>query len=113
MAATVGLREGPGTSPRAGFQGAIESLPLVDLLQVWSLNRFSGLVSVSSEGRTAQIFLVEGEVVHAEADEATGEAAVRAVVSWLDGSFELSNHPEGGLLARIRLPTHLPAVAVR
>jgi hypothetical protein len=53
------------------------------------MNRFSGLVSVTSAESTGQMFLVEGEVVHAEANGAAGEAAVRVIVGWEDGAFEL------------------------
>jgi len=77
------------TGSKTGFQGAIESLPLVDLLQVWSMNRFSGLVSVSSAASGGKLYLVDGEVVHAEADGLDGENAVRAILGWRDGAFEL------------------------
>jgi hypothetical protein len=75
------------TAP-GGFQGSIGNLPLVDLLQVWSLNQFSGLVSVASRGRTGRLYFVQGEIVHAEAGEESGEPAVRALLGWPDGSFE-------------------------
>jgi hypothetical protein len=72
-----------------GFQGAIGSIPLADLLQVWSINRFSGNVTVSSGERTGHLYFVEGEVVHAEADGVTGEPAVGMILGWPEGSFEL------------------------
>ena len=50
-----------------GFQGAIGSLPLVDLLQVWGLNRTSGLVTITFGGSTGRLYLIDGEVVPAEA----------------------------------------------
>lgn len=78
------------TSPtKSGFHGAVGTLPLVDLLQVWSMNRFSGLVTVTQRGRSAHLYFVEGEVVHAEADELVGEPAVLEVIGWPDGAFEL------------------------
>jgi hypothetical protein len=86
------------TSPKTGFQGAIGSLPLVDLLQVWAANGFSGLVVVTSQGRTGHLYYVEGAIVHAECSEIVGEAAVCAIVSWPAGSFEL--HPNTVTLHR-------------
>jgi len=71
-----------------GLRGGNTSLPLVDLLQVWSLNRFSGLISVESKGREGQLHFVEGEIVHAEAEGVEGEAAVRVILSWTDVGFE-------------------------
>ena len=71
-----------------GLRGANASLPLVDLLQVWSLNRFSGLISVGSKGRDGKLHFAEGEIVHAEADGLEGEPAVRVILSWTDIGFE-------------------------
>jgi hypothetical protein len=85
-------------STPSGFQGAVGNLPLVDLLQVWAMNRLSGLVTVGSQGRTGRLYLAEGEVVHAEAGDLSGEAAVRVILAWPDGTFELA--PNTTALAR-------------
>jgi hypothetical protein len=76
-----------GTSS-GGFQAAVGSLPLVDVLQVWSMNRFSGMVSVTGAGREGHLYFVDGEIVHAEADDQVGEPAVQAILGWPDGAFE-------------------------
>lgn len=76
------------TTATGGFNGPIGSMPLVDLLQFWSLNQFSGLVTVASQGRAGRIYFVQGEIVHAEAEGATGEEALRVLLGWRDGSFE-------------------------
>jgi len=90
--------KGPSTSTRSGFQGAIENLPLVDLLQVWSMNGFSGLVTISSQGNSGHLYFVEGGIVHAEADGLAGERAVRRILAWPEGSFDL--HPNTTTLHR-------------
>jgi hypothetical protein len=77
------------SSSGGGFQGAIGSIPLADLLQVWSINRFCGNVTVSSGERTGHLYFVDGEVVHAEAGGVTGEPAVGMILGWPEGSFEL------------------------
>jgi hypothetical protein len=79
----------PVSSP-TGVQGSTGTLPLVDLLQVWGLNRSSGLVTIVSQGRTAHVYLVDGEVVHADAEGRIGEAALRTILGWPDGAFELA-----------------------
>lgn len=86
------------TSTKSGFQGAIGSLPLVDLLQVWSVNAFSGLVVVTSQGRTGHLYFVEGGIVHAECDDLVGEHALKTIVGWPAGAFEL--HPNTVTLHR-------------
>jgi len=45
------LPPAPANTPD-GFEGSIGSLLLADLLQVWAINRLSGLVKVCFEGRT-------------------------------------------------------------
>jgi hypothetical protein len=87
-----------GTSTKTGFEGTIGSLPLVDLLQVWSVNGFSGQVVVTSERRTGHLYYVDGGVVHAECDELVGEIALRTIVAWPAGAFEL--HPNTVTLHR-------------
>jgi uncharacterized protein DUF4388 len=72
----------------AGFHGATGNVPLVDLLQVWSMNRFSGLVVVDHGGRAGHLYFVEGEIVHAEAGDASGEQAVGLILAWPGGAFE-------------------------
>jgi len=85
------MAQGSSSPNRTGFQGAIGNLPLVDLLQVWSSNGFSGLVLVTSQSQTGHLYFVDGQIVHAECEDATGEQAVGQIVSWPEGSFEL--HP--------------------
>jgi hypothetical protein len=73
-------------SERPSLNGA--SLPLVDLLQVWSMNRFSGLVAVTHAGRAGHVYFVDGEIVHAEAGDVTGEPAVGTILAWPGGAIE-------------------------
>ncbi len=74
----------------SGFQGSIGSLPLVDLLQVWAMNRLSGLVTVTFGGRSGRLYFVEGEIVHADVNGVTGEIAVRVILGWPEGTFEMA-----------------------
>jgi hypothetical protein len=74
---------------KSGFHGSVGSLPLVDLLQVWSMNRFAGLVTVTLRDRRGHLYFVEGEIVHAESGAQVGEPAVREILGWPEGAFEL------------------------
>jgi hypothetical protein len=76
------------TGSPGGLRGGDASLPLVDLLQVWSLNRFSGLVAVATRAQAGNLHFVEGEIVHAEAGGLEGEPAVRVILAWTDITFE-------------------------
>ncbi len=77
-----------GGGPASGIRGASGGLPLVDVLQVWSMNRFSGLVNVTADGETGHVYFVDGEVVHAEAEGAEGEEALQFVLGWQNSAFE-------------------------
>ena len=79
---------GTTSSPGGGFQASDGSVPLVDLLQVWSMNRFSGLVSVNGGSETGRLYFVDGEIVHAEAKDAIGEPALQVILGWPNGGFE-------------------------
>jgi hypothetical protein len=83
------MAQRPAQTP-SGFQGSMGGLPLVDLLQVWSMNRVSGLVTIASGHQTGHLYFVDGEIVHAEADGLSGERAVQAIIGWPEGSFELA-----------------------
>jgi hypothetical protein len=81
------MAETTGTS-RSGFHGAGPSVPLVDMLQLWSMNRFSGLIAVTWQSETGHLYFSDGEIVHAEASGLTGEEAVHVILTWPDGSFD-------------------------
>jgi hypothetical protein len=89
----------PESPPQRGFQGAVSSLPLVDVIQLQAGNGFSGLISVSSSGRVGRLYFVDGAIVHAESPEGVvGEEAVYAIVGWPGGTFNL--HPNTATLER-------------
>jgi hypothetical protein len=79
---------GSAGSKGGGLQGSSASLPLVDLLQVWSMNHFSGLVTVTFRGLSGHLYFEAGEIVHAEANDLTGEPAVGVILGWPDAAFE-------------------------
>lgn len=61
----------------------------MDLLQVESANRFSGMVSVTSGDLQGTIYFAGGEIVHAAAGALIGEDAMCVMVSWPEGTFDL------------------------
>lgn len=62
---------------KAGFQADIVGLSLVDLLQVFHHSRRSVTVRV---GRTGKVHLREGQIIHAETDDALGADALLALL---------------------------------
>jgi predicted regulator of Ras-like GTPase activity (Roadblock/LC7/MglB family) len=73
-------------------------LPLVDVIQLQAGNRFSGLITVSSNAGVGRLYFMDGTIVHAATPDAVGEAAVYAIVAWPEGSFQL--HPNTTTIER-------------
>jgi CheY-like chemotaxis protein len=62
--------------------GDVSGISLVNLLRVFHLERTSCLVRVSSPHGVGKVYLLRGELVHAEWNTLKGHAALSAVVGW-------------------------------
>jgi len=80
--------ENPGTSAN-GFQGAVSNLNLVEVLQLEGQHQFSGSIAVASRTRQGFLYFNEGEIVHAESGELSGEDALLEMIDWPEGSFQV------------------------
>lgn len=88
-ASTAGER----SAANSGFCAQLKNATLFDLIQFECLSRVSRSFRVSSEGRTALLYFHDGRIVHAAAGRATGEAAVREVLTWGRGDFQADDGP--------------------
>ena len=83
----------------SGIEGQLDEVNLVDLLQIFSLNRRTGVLTVASKtGEEAVIYLKEGDVVSTILDTITGEKALYRILRWQGGSFQY--RPEKFTVAR-------------
>lgn len=82
--------EGP-TAASGGFSATFQELPFVDLVQALAQSQRSVHVRIArSNGEEANIYLRDGEMVHARCGQAAGEDAVFEIIRWRDdGSFRL------------------------
>jgi len=71
-----------------GFAGTVAALSVLDALQLHRSNHFSGSIAFDHRGQQATVYLQLGEVVHAEAGQARGEEALRAIADWPSGSLQ-------------------------
>jgi CheY-like chemotaxis protein len=80
----------------AGFRG-VQSKTLVDLVQLECLSGSSSVLKITNGKLDARIWIQNGEVIDARADEQEGEAAFRRILSWKTGNFEIlpaeAEHP--------------------
>jgi CheY-like chemotaxis protein len=70
-----------------GFRG-VQSKSLVDIIQLECLSQSSVLLRVTNGPLTGKLWIQNGELIDAAADDLTGEAAFTRILSWKTGNFE-------------------------
>lgn len=71
----------------AGVEGSLSEVSLVDLLQIFGLNRRTGTLVLQHDNQQGKIYLSEGSVVSAALGETTGEKALYRILRWQSGNF--------------------------
>jgi hypothetical protein len=70
------------------FQGSLKELPLPDIIQLVSVSGKTGMFALrKAAGETGQIYLRNGQIVHAKASDLEGEEAVYELAIWREGDF--------------------------
>jgi CheY-like chemotaxis protein len=80
-----------GTS--SGFRGMMQ-VGLQDVLQMECLGRKSSILAVSAGNQRGQIFISEGEIIHAECGKLQGEMALYGLLGLSGGEFNLQPYSE-------------------
>jgi len=70
-----------------GVEGSLAEVSLVDLLQIFGLNRRTGTLILQHGTQEGRIHLSEGSVVSSMLGETTGEKALYRILRWPDGNF--------------------------
>ena len=70
------------------FQGSLAELHLPDIIQLISVSGKTGVFHLADGSLKGQIFLHDGQIVHAELEDASGEEAVYALAIWSRGDFK-------------------------
>jgi hypothetical protein len=73
-----------------GLTGSLAQLPLVDLLKMLAAGGQSGRLELSSGLDLGDLYLQDGQPVHAEAAGEWGEPAFARLVAWPNGHFRFS-----------------------
>jgi CheY-like chemotaxis protein len=81
---------GPARAGEGGVEGNLKDVSLVDLVQIFSLNRRTGVLVVSRGALPGQVYFRNGEVVSCQLGEARGEKAFFRMLHWKDGTFRYS-----------------------
>lgn len=71
----------------SGVEGSLREVSLVDLLQLFSLNRRTGVMTLTHDGSEGKVYLRKGDVVSTVLGETKGEKALYRILQWDDGAF--------------------------
>lgn len=80
--------------PRFTLSGDLSAVSIFDAVQVLENSRLTGVLSVTSDARSGQIFFNEGRIVGAETDKTIGEEAFRKIVEVTTGTFDFEKSPK-------------------
>ncbi len=72
----------------SGFAGTIKNVQLNDLIQMCCLSASSMCIRVTIQNRVGTIYVIDGEIIHADCGKSTGEEAFFRIMGWQAGSFE-------------------------
>lgn len=75
------------------IEGRLSHISLVDLLQLFHLNKKEGVLKVSFEDNEGLIYIKEGAIYNASLGETEKEKALFRLLLWHDGKFEFLPKP--------------------
>lgn len=70
-----------------GLRGNLKQLPLLDIIKMLSSGNRSGRLDITQVGKSGEIYLERGSIVHAVTGTQIGEKGVYTLMGWLDGDF--------------------------
>lgn len=73
---------------QGGFRG-MQSKSLVDIIQLECLSQSSSLLKITNGAAEGRIWIQNGELIDAEANDLNAEPAFHRILSWKTGSFEI------------------------
>jgi CheY-like chemotaxis protein len=77
-----------------GFSGLLRKVSLTDLIQLECLNHRTSILEVSARNFRGEIYIKQGNIVHASAGSKTGAAAVIRLMKLSGGDFHLKPYSE-------------------
>lgn len=69
------------------LRGNLTQLPLLDILSLLSSRGQTGRLELKNGAQTGEIYLIDGNLVHAEIGPHVGEVAIYTLMGWLQGDF--------------------------
>ena len=72
-----------------GFRGVLRQVSLEDVIQMECLNKNSSILEVAAANWQGKIYVLDGAIIHAEAGDRNGEAALNRILLLKGGEFNL------------------------
>lgn len=79
---------------QSGFRGVMQRVGLDDVLQMECLARKSSILVVTTGKRRGEIYICDGEIIHAQAGQLQGEMALYGLLALTGGEFTLQPFAE-------------------
>ena len=92
-----GLREAGHRSRLGGVSGAIADLGLPNMLQVFGSSAPAGTLVVDRDGEQGWVAFAEGNLLAAELGVLSGREALKAMLTWEEGTFQFEASVEGAV----------------
>ncbi len=80
--------------PEEGFRGVLRRVGLQDVLQMECLARSSSVLEISTSQTSGSVFVQDGQIIHAQVGELTGEDAFNQLMALAGGNFNLKPFSE-------------------
>lgn len=74
-------------SQNAALEGSLDRNKVSDILSTYGMSRLTGMLEVLGDNAIGQVFFVDGVPKHAQAGTARGDAAVKELVTWRNGTY--------------------------
>ena len=71
-----------------GFQGTVDGVDLIDIVQFNALSRATAALKVTTGDKEGMIFFMDGSVVHAMCGQESGESAFFTILGFNGGSLQ-------------------------
>ena len=88
------LKELVRLQPEEGFRGVLRRVGLQDVLQMECLARSSSVLEISTSQARGSVFVQDGQIIHAQLGESTGEEAFNHLMALAGGNFNLKPFTE-------------------
>ncbi len=74
---------------KSGFNGDVQGLSLIDIVQLVCMEGDDRKITVQSQENNGVIYFHDNEIIHAECEGVTGKEAFYTIMSWPSGTFSM------------------------